>query len=341
MAGEEAGLAGAGEEAEVLRVGARGDRQLGLGGDRPHLGLGQLGQREAHARDRRGRQRGEHVGLVLGRIGGGAQQAVVGHPRVVAGGERRRAPSASASVEHRVQAHVAVAADARVRGLPRRVAGQERLDDARAELRPQVEREVREAHAVRDRRASRTASARAAGGGGVVLVVAPELQRHRDGVLADEQRGHGGVHAAAHRDEHAVRDRPAPTAVRAAAPSARCSASAARSAACSLPGESPPSSAAIARRAHARGVEQELALDQVHGRRARGGQRAAAVGVEARPRPRGRPRRARRRGSGRRTARRRRGRRSPPERRAPRPVGAARCSSKRSRSTTAESRTAG
>ena len=49
---------GAGQEAEVLRVGLAGDRQPGLGGERAHLGLGQLAEREAQARERaRGRAR--------------------------------------------------------------------------------------------------------------------------------------------------------------------------------------------------------------------------------------------------------------------------------------------
>ena len=41
-----------------------------LGGQRAHLRLGQLAEREAQPRERRRRQRGEHVGLVLGRVGG-------------------------------------------------------------------------------------------------------------------------------------------------------------------------------------------------------------------------------------------------------------------------------
>ena len=49
VARQERRAAGAGEEAEVLRVGLGGDRQPGLGGERPHLRLGQLAEREAHA----------------------------------------------------------------------------------------------------------------------------------------------------------------------------------------------------------------------------------------------------------------------------------------------------
>ena len=93
-------------------------------------------------------------------------------------------------------------------------------------------------------------------------------------------------------------------------------------------------------RADARGVEQRLALDERDDRRARRGQRAAAGRRRSSPRRRGRPRRGPRRGSGPRKA-------APPAAPSwapggttPRPVGAARCSAKRSRSTSAESRAA-
>ncbi len=99
---------------------------------------------------------------------------------------------------------MAVAEHARVRGLPRRVAAQERVDDARAELRPQVQREVRHPHAVGELAGEPDGVGRAAGRRGVVLGVAPELQRHRDRVRTHEQRGDRGVHAAAHRDQHAL-----------------------------------------------------------------------------------------------------------------------------------------
>ena len=77
MAGEERALAGAGEEAQVLRLALVGDRQPGRARELAHLGLAQLAEREAQPRERGGRERGEHVALVLGRVGGGAQQAVV------------------------------------------------------------------------------------------------------------------------------------------------------------------------------------------------------------------------------------------------------------------------
>ena len=138
------------------------------------------------------------------------------------------------------------------------------------------------------------------------------------------------------RDERAAALRRDAARRRAAAPSARCSASAASSAACSLPGESPPSSSAIVARADARRVEQPLARRQRHGRRARGDQRAAALGVE---------RRGGTRSPSTRTETRIRSPQSEPPAApswapgstTPRPWGAARCSVKRSRSTSAES----
>ncbi len=124
VAGEEGGTARAGEEAEILRVGLGGDRELRLRRQLAHLRLGQLAEREAHPRERVGRQRGEHVGLVLPGVDRGAQQRRLAvrsrlDPRVVAGRQRRGA-EAVGEVEHRVEPHVAVAADARVRRRGRR-----------------------------------------------------------------------------------------------------------------------------------------------------------------------------------------------------------------------------
>ena len=66
---EERLAVGAGEEAEVLRVAAPGDRQARLAGELADLGLVQLAEREAQARERGGREPGEHVALVLGGVG--------------------------------------------------------------------------------------------------------------------------------------------------------------------------------------------------------------------------------------------------------------------------------
>ena len=69
VAREERRLAGAGQEAEVLRLALIGDGQAGVAGERAHLRLGQLAEREAHPRDGGRRERGEHVRLVLGGVG--------------------------------------------------------------------------------------------------------------------------------------------------------------------------------------------------------------------------------------------------------------------------------
>ena len=143
---------------------------------------------------------------------------------------------------------------------------------------------MRHAHLVRDRAGEPDGVRRAAGRLGVVLLVAPELDRDRDGVAPrarDQQRGDRRVDAAAHRDERAPRI-DATAAPPDARPSARCSASEARSAACSLPGESPPSSSAIARVPTRAASSSSSPADQRHGRAAPAAVRSAAArGVEA------------------------------------------------------------
>ena len=74
VAGEEGALALAGEKAQVLALGLARHRQPRAGGELAHLGLGELGEREAKARERFRSQSREHVGLILGGVGGGAQQ---------------------------------------------------------------------------------------------------------------------------------------------------------------------------------------------------------------------------------------------------------------------------
>jgi hypothetical protein len=54
--GEERRLARPGQEAEVLGVGLGGDREISRGGQRAHLRLGELAEREAQAGDRGGGQ---------------------------------------------------------------------------------------------------------------------------------------------------------------------------------------------------------------------------------------------------------------------------------------------
>src|SRR3954453_22788602 len=90
VASQERRPARAGEEAQILRVGLRGHGQLRLGGERAHLRLRQLAEREAQTGDRLRPQRAQHVGLILGGVGRGAQQAAGAAPRIVARGELAR-----------------------------------------------------------------------------------------------------------------------------------------------------------------------------------------------------------------------------------------------------------
>ena len=174
------------------------------------------------------------------------------HACVVPGDEPFGAEAAG-EVEHRVEAHVAVAADAGVGGVPAGVALEPAVDDAGAELLAQVDREVGQPEAVCERASAADGLRGAAAALAVVLGVGPQLQGDRDDLLAGargEQRGDGGVDPAAHRDEGALRARARARRARGrAAPSARCSASAASSAAWRLAGLQ---AAELVRRSHRR-----------------------------------------------------------------------------------------
>ena len=101
--------------------------------------------------------------------------------------------------------------DARVRGLPARVAINERLDDAGAELVAEVEREMRKAELVGQPAREADGGRRTATPLAVVLGVRPQLERDGDRVAATaaQQRGDRAVDSAAHRHERArSADRP-------------------------------------------------------------------------------------------------------------------------------------
>ena len=100
---------------------------------------------------------------------------------------------------------MAVAADARVRGLPGHEAGDERLDHAGPELRAQIDREVGQPHRVRQTPRLRDRGGRAAAPIGVVLGVRPELERDRRrlALARAQERRDRAVDAAAHGDKRA------------------------------------------------------------------------------------------------------------------------------------------
>ena len=163
----------------------------------------QLAEREAKALERRRRDRGEHVALVLAGVRGHAHA-----------GRRARARSGRWRARPRRGARASsTIASSRTRPLqrthgfgvsPAAVPGEPRLDDAVAELRAQVEREVRQAELVRERPRAAHGLRRAAAALAVVPGVRPQLERDGDGALAAEHRRDGAVDAAAHRDEHAA-----------------------------------------------------------------------------------------------------------------------------------------
>ena len=167
MAAQEGALALAGEEAEVLALGLSRHRQPVAGGELAHLGLRSSASGKRSRPSSAGGERREHVGLVLGGVGGGREQralAVVDDPRVVAGRQSRGAEPVGER-DHRLDPHLAVADHARVRGPPGAVAGDELADHRPAELLLEVERQVRDARAsgrARGRRAPPPASSSSA-----------------------------------------------------------------------------------------------------------------------------------------------------------------------------------
>ena len=204
---------------------------------------------------------GEHVALVLAR--GRRRRAPAGprrRRRCARSGRwpaaRRPAAPASSSMASKRTRPLQ-----RTHGLgvaPPRVAGQEVVHHVGAEALAQVEREVRDAHPVRQRAGAghrlRRAAARSPsvpGSDHSSSVTATTSSPASSASCAAAALSTPPLMATSVRSARGG-SRSAPS--RAASPSARCSASAARSAACAAAGESPPSSSAIAAGRHARGV---------------------------------------------------------------------------------------
>ena len=290
MPAEEGALSLAGQEAEVLALALGGDRQAGAGGQLAHLGLRQVGEREAKRGQRIRAERGEHVRLVLGRVGRRREQrpgAVVDDARVVAGGQRGR-PNPPREGEHRVDPHLAVADHAGVRGPARLVPAQEALDHGVAKRLLQVERQVRQAQPVGQRPGADDRLRRAAASRPIRVPVGPQLQRHRDhlgAAAALEQRRDGGVDAAADRHQHAVcaRRRVGEALARrgrgAERPVERVGGQLGGVAALR---REPAQLGGNLRRPDPRRLQHAGALDRLGDRGARGHRRRAALGVEAR-----------------------------------------------------------
>ena len=174
MAGQEAARVGAGEEAQILGVGLARDRQPGAP-RRARLTSGLVSSPSGNRI--RASDAGDSAASMyvwsLAAIGRDAQQRagviVAFRDACVVAGGQAVAAEAVGELQHRVEADVAVAPDARVRGLTGGERRDERLDHAGAELVAQIDREVRETHRVRERPRLRDRRGRTAAALGVVL----------------------------------------------------------------------------------------------------------------------------------------------------------------------------
>src|SRR4051794_19612005 len=207
---EERARVRAGQEAEVLALGLLRHGQLVAPRDRTRVVLAlELAERKPDAAERLRLQPGEHVGLVLAAIHRGTDERAVRVPRDSGVVTRREARGAEVlrQREHRVEAHDAVAANARVRRAPGRMLADEVVDDRAAEAVTHVEGEVRDAHPVRECPRDGDGLRRAAASGAVRGGVVPELERDRENLVPGvegELCGHRAVHAPAHRHEGAL-----------------------------------------------------------------------------------------------------------------------------------------
>ena len=211
VAREERALALAGEEAEVLALGLAGDLEAGRGRDLAHLAacVSSASGKRSRASDA-GRRPGEHVGLVLGRVGGGAPAAGPRRRRRPARSGRWRAPRSRAGRRARSSRRCAAR-----RCSPRMGSGSARRGSrrgrrrppARAKLRLEVESQVRDPEPMRERARAehrlgeqqlRSASVRRSAQS--FSVTGDDL----GAALALEQRGDRGVDAAAERDQNAL-----------------------------------------------------------------------------------------------------------------------------------------
>ena len=169
---------------------------------------------------------------------------------------------------------MAVAAHARVGRQARGVVGHPRLDHPGPELFAQVQREVGEPHPVGQRPCAAHGVGRAARALPVVLGVTPQLERHGHDLALRAQRGHRRVDPPAHGHERplgagATRALSAPP--RRALGRARRRRGRRRAASRAEPAEL----GGGLRAAHAGGVEQRRAADELDRRAGRGDGRAA------------------------------------------------------------------
>src|SRR5207302_5964853 len=128
VACEEVPIVAAGEEARLLALGARGDRQAPGARLGAHLVLRALAEREVDALEVAGVEAGEHVGLVLAPVGRAREEPppLVAHRTSVVPGHESLRARAAGEREQLGEAERAVAAHAGIRSLAARERAPER-----------------------------------------------------------------------------------------------------------------------------------------------------------------------------------------------------------------------
>src|SRR5262245_13435501 len=191
-------------EADLNRFRLVGRHQPELPCQGPGLGLGDLAYGCQHAGHDAPIHAPEEVALVLGGVEPAVERSTPGD-RVVAGGdvvavERVRVGQQVPELGERVAAH------ARNRGTAPAVLAHEVVDHVQREAVLEIEHVVRDAQRVGHVARVRNRVERAAGTVGYLFAVAEELHGGSDHLVAllDQARsGHGAVHAARHRYQHA------------------------------------------------------------------------------------------------------------------------------------------
>jgi hypothetical protein len=210
LPGQEVAVVASCEEAGLLALGAPGSGEAGSACLGPRCLLVLLPEGEPEPREHARVHPGEHVGLILRRIRSAGEQqtaAVLAHTGIVAGGERLGSDPLRER-EQGCKAKASVAADARVRSLATRVAPDEWADHGPAKALAEIEGRVRKAQPVASL-ARREHGFRGAAGAFRAragrIGPEPEGDAHRFPAGPDRaQQCNRAVHAAAHRDGHAL-----------------------------------------------------------------------------------------------------------------------------------------
>ena len=207
------------DEADLLALRLVGGREAVSPRDRAHVGLGEAAQREAGRGELVLAEAVEEVRLVLVAVDA-LEQPVAAPARDVGVLDRvdarvvpRRDGVARIEMagppEERAELHLRVAVDARARRAALQVGGQERIEDAVSELALEVEDVERDAQLAGHAARVLGGIERAAGAVAGAVRVGRIVQAHPDAddvapLLHQEGRRSRRVHAAGHRDEHAL-----------------------------------------------------------------------------------------------------------------------------------------